>query len=608
MAIPLYLVLSSLLFSLVSCDPQTNLLTVACSQYNATPSSTFLSTLNSTLAELNSTTSISNFSNFATAAQPRAGTPVYALLQCRTYLSITDCMTCFSIAVKELRSCGTASGARAIYDGCMLRYESTSFFDEGTEVGNTGVCSGNADDVDSFQTDVQNMVEDLADAVPKISDYAAAVKMDGLYGYAQCVETVNEIVCKQCLEVAVGNIEGCLRDTGGEQLMLDSGGSSKKYVIIGGVVGGIGFLLLIGTFMWISRSRSIRRNRRGNILGATELQGPVIFPYNDLKTATKNFSEENKLGEGGFGDVYKGLLKNGTVVAVKRLATFETSRARDDFDSEVKLISNVHHRNLVRLLGCSSKGNNLLLVYEYMANSSLDKFLFGEKRGALSWKQRLDIMIGVARGLTYLHQEFHVCIIHRDIKSSNILLDDDFQPKIADFGLARLMPRDLSHLSTQFAGTLGYTAPEYAIQGNLSEKVDVYSYGVVVLEIISGRRSNEVKIEQSTQYLLERAWALYETDELMALVDESLNPEEYDEEEVKRIIKIALMCTQSTVAARPTMSGVFVLLTNRSGSLPEPTRPTFIDPTFRVRGEVSSAGSSASASKATISISQFSAR
>uniref|UniRef100_A0A6I9QL75 Cysteine-rich receptor-like protein kinase 2 n=1 Tax=Elaeis guineensis var. tenera TaxID=51953 RepID=A0A6I9QL75_ELAGV len=284
-----------------------------------------------------------------------------------------------------------------------------------------------------------------------------------------------------------------------------TGNSSKKGAIIGGIAGGVGFLLLlaIAAFLCIGRSKKPGNIERGDILGATELRGPVDYRYADLKAATKNFSEENKLGEGGFGEVYKGVLKNGKAVAVKKLTIANARKVHIDFQSEVKLISNVHHRNLVRLLGCSTKGPELLLVYEYMANSSLDKVLYGDRRGILNWKQRFDIIVGIARGLAYLHQEFHVCIIHRDIKSSNILLDDNFQPKIADFGLARLLPGDHSHLSTKFAGTLGYTAPEYAIHGQLSEKVDTYSYGVVVLEIISGRKSNDVNLEPVTQYLLE---------------------------------------------------------------------------------------------------------
>ncbi|RRT62928.1 hypothetical protein BHE74_00034673, partial [Ensete ventricosum] len=333
------------------------------------------------------------------------------------------------------------------------------------------------------------------------------------------------------------------------------------------------------------------------------------FHYKDLKNATNNFSEKNKLGEGGFGDVYQGTLKNGKTVAVKRLAIAQTSRAKADFQSEVKLISNVHHRNLVRLLGCSSKGQDLLLVYEYMANSSLNKFIFGDRHGFLNWKQRFNIIVGMARGLAYLHQEFHVCIIHRDIKSSNVLLDDDFQPRIADFGLARLLPEDKSHLSTKFAGTLGYTAPEYAIHGQLSEKVDTYSFGVVVLEIISGRKSNDAQLEPITQYLLEWAWKLYESGDLIDLVDKSLDPTEFSPEEMKRIVKIALLCTQSTVSARPTMSEVVVLLLSEGDhDRIQPTRPTFIDATSRVHGDGSTSTGSSSTSNATVSTSQFSAR
>uniref|UniRef100_J3N3H9 Protein kinase domain-containing protein n=1 Tax=Oryza brachyantha TaxID=4533 RepID=J3N3H9_ORYBR len=276
--------------------------------------------------------------------------------------------------------------------------------------------------------------------------------------------------------------------------------SSQKGAVIGGILGGMAFLFLLGllAFLWTWRSTKLLKPRRGDILGATELQGPTSVYYQDLKAATNNFSEKSKLGEGGFGDVFKGLLQNGKTVAVKGLTVMETSRAKADFESEVKLISNVHHRNLVWLLGCSSKGSQCLLVYEYMANGSLDKFLFGEKRGTLNWKQRFNIIVGMARGIAYLHQEFHVCIIHRDIKSSNVLLDDEFQPKVADFGLARLLPDDHSHLSTKFAGTLGYTAPEYAIHGQLSEK----------------------------------AWKLYENNNLIELVDKSLDPEEYNPEQV----------------------------------------------------------------------------
>ncbi|KAG0549141.1 hypothetical protein BDA96_01G229800 [Sorghum bicolor] len=480
------------------------------------------------------------------------------MAQCRPYVAGRDCVACFDAAAARLRaSCSAAAnGGRAILDGCMLRYESAAFFDQSTLPGNTQVCNGSAVEAGGFADAARALVADLAAAVPRVPGLAAAAASGGVYAAAQCVETVGEGGCAQCLNVAVANIDGCPPNSDGRAVdagcfmrysdksffpanstvdlavYLRSGKSSHKGAIIGGIIGGVAFLFLVGllTLLLVRRSRKTKP-RKGDILGATELQGPTSFYYHDLKAATNNFNEKSKLGEGGFGDVYKGLLKNGKTVAVKRLIVMETSRAKADFESEVRLISNVHHRNLVRLLGCSRKGSEFLLVYEYMANGSLDKFLFGDRRGTLNWRQRFNIIVGMARGLAYLHQEFHVCIIHRDIKSSNVLLDDDFQPKIADFGLARLLPDDHSHLSTKFAGTLGYTAPEYAIHGQLSEKVDTYSFGVVVLEILSGRKSNDTRLEPETQYLLEWAWKLYETDNLMALLDESLDPEEYRPDE-----------------------------------------------------------------------------
>ncbi|KAG9442335.1 hypothetical protein H6P81_018189 [Aristolochia fimbriata] len=618
----------------VSSDPQTNLLNNACSQYNVSDPSDFFSNLNATFSDIRRAVASSS-ARFATGDRPRAADPVYVLFQCRDYLSAADCLACFSAAAALIRNCSAANGARVIYDGCFLRYESSGFYDQATLLGNAGRC-GN-DSAPTFAAAAATaLLGDLVAATPGIEGYFAAAVRDGVYAVAQCARTVTRIGCGDCLKVAYGNIRRCLPETEGRTIdagcflrysdapffganqtidldpFLRKGGSNKKNAIIGGVAGGAGFVLLLLFALFLlkrSKTRKKTENERGDILGATELRGPVNFHYKDLKSATSNFSEENKLGEGGFGDVYMGLLKNGKKVAVKKLAVTQDRRVQANFLSEVKLISNVHHRNLVRLLGCCSKGPELLLVYEFMVNKSLDKFLFGDRSRTLNWNQRFDIIVGIARGLAYLHQEFHVCIIHRDIKSSNILLDDDLQAKIADFGLARLLPENQSHLTTKFAGTLGYTAPEYAIHGQLSEKVDTYGFGVVVLEIVSGRKSNDIKLEPVNQYLLEWAWNLYETGSLLRLVDEKVGKEEYRDEEMKKVIEIALLCTQSAVASRPTMSEIVVMLLSREGASRAPTRPTFIESTARGRGESSSSTTgSSSASNATVSISQISAR
>ncbi|XP_074582303.1 cold-responsive protein kinase 1-like [Curcuma longa] len=589
-------------------DPQINLLQDGCSLHNVTNSSAFAATFNDTLDDLRSSISGSNSSLFATSHRP-ALQSVYSLFQCRGYLSAADCLACFSAAEGHIRRCGAADGGRVIYDGCFLRYESIPFFDQVTPLQNENSCDGRNATTGGFTTSVRSLVEDLSAATPRIPKFFAAVAREGVFAVAQCVETLSEEGCEQCLTAEVSNVMLCLPSTDGRALDVGcfmrysdesffpanrtvdlspyltnsySGRSksSNKWALIGGVAGGVGFLLLllvVISLLWIRRSRVQRGPPKGDISRGTKFQSLLNFRYKDLKNATNNFSEKNKIGEGGFGDVYQGHLKNGRTVAVKRLAIAQSSRARADFQSEVKLISNIHHRNLVRLLGYSSKHEDFLLVYEYMANSSLDKFIFGDKRGFLNWGQRYGIIVGMARGLSYLHQEFHVRIIHRDIKCSNILLDDDFQPRVADFGLARLLPEDKTHLSTTFAGTFGYTAPEYAIHGQLSEKVDTYSYGIVVLEIISGRQCNDLKLEPVTQYLRDWAWKLHEQDRLLQMVDETLDPSDYSPEEVKRIIKIALLCTQFTVAARPTMSETVVLLLSQTDVALQPTRPTLID-------------------------------
>lgn len=640
--LPLITVLVVLLV-VVNSEPQINLLDRGCSLYNATRQSLFLSNRDSTFSDLRKKLSSGDNIRFATAKTAITSDPVYGMAQCRNYLSTSDCLSCFSAAVSQIRNCSSANGARVIYDGCFLRYESNVFYDQTTLLGNFGTCGNKtASQAGAFNTSVDGLLSDLVIATPKIVGYFAATKREiasgsnnFVYSVAQCAATVSETGCVNCLAVALKNIASCPPHIEGRAVdagcflrysntaffsnnqtmdlapfLKTKGGSTKKKAVIGFVVGGAAFILsliaVITLFMLFKRRP--KKARKGNILGATELRGPEVFGYKDLKSATRNFSEENKLGEGGFGDVYKGILKNEKIVAVKKLAFIQSSRAKIDFDSEVKLISNVHHRNLVRLLGCCSKSQVLILVYEYMANSSLDKFLYGEKRGTLNWKQRFDIILGIARGLSYLHHEFHVCIIHRDIKSSNILLDDDFQPKIADFGLARLLPEDQSHLSTKFAGTLGYTAPEYAIHGQLSEKVDTYSYGVVLLEIISGRKINDIKLEPITQYLLEWAWRCYEDETLMDLVDKDLDANEYEPHEVKKVLEIALICTQSSVSLRPTMSEVVVMLLSRDSQKLRPTKPTFIDAFSRVRGDTSTSTAGSSTSNATMSFTEVSSR
>ncbi|KAE8686285.1 putative LRR receptor-like serine/threonine-protein kinase [Hibiscus syriacus] len=283
------------------------------------------------------------------------------------------------------------------------------------------------------------------------------------------------------------------------------------------------------------------------------------FSYNQLRSATDDFHSSNKIGRGGFGTVYKGIRKDGTEIAVKTLAAQSKQGARE-FLTEINIISNVKHPNLVELIGCCIQGANRILVYEYVENKSLDKVLLDQRSTniKLDWRKRSAICIGIARGLAFLHEELVPHIVHRDIKSSNILLDKDFNPKIGDFGLAKLFPDNITHISTRIAGTTGYLAPEYALGGQLTMKADVYSFGVLVLEIISGRSSSKTDWGGTGMLLLEWAWQLHEEGKLLELVDPELG--EFPEEEVLRYMKVAFFCTQAAANRRPLMSQVIKML------------------------------------------------
>ncbi|KAK7317496.1 hypothetical protein RJT34_01782 [Clitoria ternatea] len=325
--------------------------------------------------------------------------------------------------------------------------------------------------------------------------------------------------------------------------------------LIVGIVVGVGvvsFLSVFAIFCIIQRKK--HRDDEEELLGIDTK--PYTFSYYELKNSTNDFNLENKLGEGGFGPVYKGTLHDGRVIAVKQLSV-GSHQGKSQFVTEIATISAVQHRNLVTLYGCCIEGSKRLLVYEYLENKSLDQALFGNGL-ALNWSTRYDICMGVARGLTYLHEESRLRIVHRDVKASNILLDYELTPKISDFGLAKLYDDKKTHISTRVAGTIGYLAPEYAMRGHLTEKADVFSFGVVALELVSGRPNSDSSLEGEKMYLLQWAWQLHENKLVTDLVDPGLS--EFNEEEVKRIVGIALMCTQTSPASRPSMSRVVAML------------------------------------------------
>eukprot|EP00252_Welwitschia_mirabilis_P017681 TRINITY_DN3913_c0_g1_i1.p1 TRINITY_DN3913_c0_g1~~TRINITY_DN3913_c0_g1_i1.p1 ORF type:complete len:406 (+),score=69.83 TRINITY_DN3913_c0_g1_i1:950-2167(+) len=285
----------------------------------------------------------------------------------------------------------------------------------------------------------------------------------------------------------------------------------------------------------------------------------TIYSYHELRIATNDFDPQNRIGVGGFGIVYKGILKDGTEVAVKKLSA-QSKQGIREFLTEIATISDAKHKNLVRLYGCCVEEDNRILVYEYLEKNSIAQTLLGPGncKSELDWRRRAEICIGTACGLSYLHEELVHPVVHRDIKASNVLLDRDYNPKISDFGLAKLFPDNITHISTRVAGTIGYLAPEYAMHGQLTKKADIYSFGILLLEIISGRGNSDPSFQSQEQDLLEWTWKLKEGDRLLDLVDSSMS--DYPKEEIIRFIKVALLCTQAAANFRPSMSQVVTML------------------------------------------------
>ncbi|CAL9214082.1 unnamed protein product [Arabidopsis halleri] len=329
--------------------------------------------------------------------------------------------------------------------------------------------------------------------------------------------------------------------------------------------------IIVGVFLKKRRDKNaIDKELRG-----LDLQTGT-FTLRQIKAATDNFDVTKKIGEGGFGSVYKGELSEGKLIAVKQLSA-KSRQGNREFVNEIGMISALQHPNLVKLYGCCVEGNQLILVYEYLENNCLSRALFGKDESSrlkLDWSTRKKIFLGIAKGLTFLHEESRIKIVHRDIKASNVLLDKDLNAKISDFGLAKLNDDGNTHISTRIAGTIGYMAPEYAMRGYLTEKADVYSFGVVALEIVSGKSNTNFRPTEDFFYLLDWAYVLQERGSLLELVDPTL-VSNYSEEEAMLMLNVALMCTNASPTLRPTMSQVVSLLEGKTAMQELLSDPSF---------------------------------
>ncbi|KAL1811531.1 hypothetical protein ACET3Z_021596 [Daucus carota] len=365
--------------------------------------------------------------------------------------------------------------------------------------------------------------------------------------------------------------------------LAKKGRSKLRFIIIPIL---LAVTLMLGICLWVIRKKKkqqregIRKlyseNDGGNGNDDEDLEMP-LFDFTTLAHATNGFSVDSKLGEGGFGIVYKGLVDDRTEIAVKRLSK-DSRQGLKEFKNEVSCIAKLQHRNLVKLLGCCVQEGERMLVYEYMPNKGLDSFIFDKKQSkALDWPMRYSIIKGIARGLLYLHQDSRLRIIHRDLKASNILLDREMNPKISDFGMARICGETETGATntTRVVGTYGYMSPEYAIDGIFSVKSDVYSFGVLLLEIVSGKRNRNFTHPDHNLNLLGHAWRIYTNGKVLDLVDEVITMLSYEHQtEVYRTVQIGLLCVQQYPADRPTMATVVLMLTSEI-PLPQPKEPGF---------------------------------
>ncbi|WCJ36096.1 Cysteine-rich receptor-like protein kinase 1 [Euphorbia peplus] len=530
---------------------------------------------------------------------------LYALAQCRTDLSNFDCNLCFSQGRVKLPQCVPNSGARVFLDGCFLRYDNYNFFHESISPKYDYISCIPLTNV-SFDKTLQskfknkaakliNLVSELALKNRSFATVESQAEPVPAYALAQCWDSLKVDECRKCLVAAGRRLGDCA--PGAEGLALFTGCymrySSKRffnsstvvapaddgrngYYVTGLSLASLGFLVLVcfGAFIGYERLSQTRKEEQEKTLRRLAINSNLNYQYEVLEKATNYFNEEMKLGQGGAGTVYKGTLQDGSMVAVKRLV-YTTRQWVDQFFNEVNLINGIQHKNLVRLLGCSIEGPESLLVYEYVLNKSLDQIIFAnknEQEQVLSWEQRYNIIRGTSEGLAYLHGGCGVKIIHRDIKASNILIDENLTPKIADFGLARFANDECANGG--IAGTLGYMAPEYLVRGQLTEKADVYGFGVLILEIACGKK-NSVYTEGSSS-ILHTVWKHYKAKTLVRAVDPRLN-DVYSSKEAENVLQIGLICTQTSSSLRPSMSEVVQMLRFTDSEIPSPKQPPFLN-------------------------------
>ncbi|KAK2644335.1 hypothetical protein Ddye_019530 [Dipteronia dyeriana] len=575
---------------------------------NYTSNSAFATNLNNVLSTISSNTVIDyGFYNESVGQEPDM---VNAIALCRGDASVDVCRSCLQNATQKiLEVCPNQKEAVGWYDNCMLRYSNKSIFGI-VNTQRTFYMWNNNNVTENLSQALQDLLGKLrntaafGDSHRKFSTGDITSEFQRMYALVQCTPDLDWQECIDCLDDTFRRIPNCCINRMGGRVLNPScnfrfevndrffnttpdspsatlpapptGNDNTARTVIIIVVPIVSVVILAICIFFFLRLRKRKTKPKETIETVDDISRAesLQFDFNTIRIATDDFSNANKLGQGGFGAVYKGRLSNGQEIAVKRLSK-DSGQGDLEFKNEVLLVAKLQHRNLVRLSGFSLERNERLLIYEFVPNRSLDHFIFDPTRRAqLDWEKRYKIIGGVARGMLYLHEDSRLRIIHRDLKTSNILLDAEMNPKIADFGMAKLFELDETQANTnRIVGTYGYMAPEYAMHGQFSVKSDVFSFGVLVLEIVSGQRNNCFRSGENVGDLLTVAWKNWREGTTGNLIDPILN--NGSRTEMIRCIHIGLLCVQENVVNRPTMASIVLMLNSFSLTLPVPSEPAF---------------------------------
>ncbi|KAK4258884.1 hypothetical protein QN277_005283 [Acacia crassicarpa] len=569
------------------------------------PNSTFQANLNVFLSFLTSNASLPD-GYYRTTVSPSTPPTITGLFLCRGDVTPAVCQSCVAAASTEItRRCPNQTESIIWYDECMLRYSNGNLnpMVPYVPMGNTNTIPSS--EWGRFEDLLANMLNGVTQkANTQMGKRFATAEMnftssETVYSLAQCIPDSSD--CNSCFSSAIATLPNCCNRSKGATILVPScnlryefypfyniahvsseplvpptSGSRNISMIVAIVVPVVVVFSLFVVGCCFLRKRASKKyntfTQDSTGIDMSEIES-LQFELATIEAATKKFSDENKIGQGGFGVVYKGLLPNGQEIAVKRLSVTSLQGA-SEFTNEAALVAKLQHRNLVRLLGFCLEGQEKILIYEYIPNKSLDNFLFDpERKRILDWSKRYKIIAGVARGMLYLHEDSQLRIIHRDLKASNVLLDANMIPRISDFGMAKIFQGDQTQVNTRrIVGTYGYMSPEYAMHGQFSVKSDVFSFGVLLLEIITGKKNTDLYQLPQANDLLIYAWNNWTQKTPLELLDPTLRGS-YSRNEVIRCIHIALLCVQENPSDRPSVANIVLMLNSYSVTLSLPRKP-----------------------------------